>query len=171
MTEPLRLVLIEMVSQNRVHNVGLGEFEFVGGSFGEFLVIIRDYDLFVLNRERPRAYIAIQRTSSAGITFDVVALFAQRLPITEIIRTVAGTGDFVVRAEFHVRLLRSAGGTLVPVLLFKFFPLRFAEFRPWFLLLAYIQTLQLIAVALLSNRRETFVALQCNSRIRRNTSL
>src|SRR6476646_2846566 len=102
----LWLDLVKIVAKDSVHEIGLRNLGLIGCSFGEFLVFVRDDELSVVIRERPRAHIAIQRTSTAGVTFHVVALFTEWLPIPQIIRASSITRDFMIRAKFHVRFLR-----------------------------------------------------------------
>lgn len=149
-----------MIAQNNVHELGLGNPEFIGCPFDEFLVVVGDDELLVFAWECPTAYAAVQRTPSTGITLDIVALLAERLPIAKVIRATTGPRDFVIRAKLHIWLLHPARGTPVVVLLQKPFPFGLAQLRSWLAFLAYIQILQLITGPLFPDRRETFFALQ-----------
>ena len=65
--EPLRSSLVKVVAQNSVHKIGLGKAELVGGPFDQFLVVVRNDELFVFLGECPRADVAIQRTSRQAL--------------------------------------------------------------------------------------------------------
>lgn len=158
--KPLRLSRVEIIAQNSVQEIGLRNFELVGFPLDEFLVIVRDNEQLVFVGKCPRAYVAVQRTPPAGVALDVVALLTERLPVAKIIRAVPGARDFVIWAEFHVRFLQSTGSALVPVLLLDLFPISLAQLRPRLALLAYVQALQLVTGAFLSDRSEAFLALQ-----------
>jgi hypothetical protein len=156
----LRPGLLEVIAQNYVHQFRLGDLEFIGCPLCEFLIIICDDDLFVFLGERPRAYLANQGASPAGMALHVIALLAERLPIAKIIRAVPGSRDFVVRAEFDIRFLCPTRGTSVSVAFLNLLPFSLAGFSPWFFLLAYVQTLQLVAGAFFFDRSKAFIALQ-----------
>ena len=105
---PLRLELGKVIAQNAVRQVRLGNPRFVRRPLDEFLVVVRDDELLVLARKRPRAYVTVQRASPAGVAFDVIALFAQRLLIPKLIRSVPEARDFMIRAQLYVRFLLKA---------------------------------------------------------------
>lgn len=63
----LRFLLIKIIAQDSVHQVGLGDLELVGGPLDQFLVVVCNYELLIFVRERPAAYLAKQRASSAGV--------------------------------------------------------------------------------------------------------
>ncbi|HEY2912131.1 MAG TPA: hypothetical protein VGK21_02120 [Candidatus Angelobacter sp.] len=158
--KPLALNLIEMIAQNGINKIGLRDLELIGCSSDEFFVVVRDNELFVLRRESPRAYAAIKCASLTNVALDVVALLTEWLPIAKIIGAASRSRSFVVWAEFNVWFLRSAVCAFVSVLRLELFPLGFAELCPWFTLLTYVQTLQLVAIAFFPDRGETFFALQ-----------
>jgi hypothetical protein len=158
--KPLRLGRVEIVAENFVHEVGLRVPEPVGSSPYERFVIVGNNELLVLCGEGPSAYVAVQLTALARIGLDVVALLAERLEVAEFIRALADTGDFVVRAESNIRLLPPAGSALKAVLLFEPHPVSLGEFFSRLALLTHFQTLQLVAVAFLSDTGEAFLPLQ-----------
>ena len=149
-----------MLTQDIIYKVRLGNSKPIGCPLDENLVVVRDDELLVFVGERPRAYVAIQGASPAGVALDVVALFAERLPIPQIVRTLPESGDLMVWAEFHIRFLRSARGACVSELLLEPSPFEIRQPLPWFALLAYIQALQLVASAFFSDGNKTFLALQ-----------
>ena len=156
----LPLGLIEMVPQYDVHQIRLWNSTPVSNTLDELLVVIRNHKLFVLLRKSPTAHIAVQATSSTNATLDVVALFAERLPVTEIVRTISGAWNLMIRAESYIGFLRPTRGTPVTVLLLDFSPLRSAGFSAWFTFLAYLEALKLVSSAFLDDAGETFLALQ-----------
>jgi hypothetical protein len=158
--EHLRLEPVEVVAENFINKIGLGDLGPIGCPFGEFLVVVFNDDLFVIARKCPRADMAVQSASSACVTLDVVALLTEWLPIAQVIGATSGAGNFVVGAQFYVRLLRPARGTFVPVQLLKLLPFFSAKLRSRLPFLANIQALQLIAVAFFGDRCKAFFALQ-----------
>lgn len=156
----LLLGLIKMIAENNIHEIGLGNSKLIGCPFDKYLIVVRNYQLFVFVWEGPGAYVAIQCTASAGVALDVVALFTKRLPIAQIIGATPRARDFVVGAELYIWLLQTTRSTPMAVLLLEAFPFRLCQLCPWLAFLAYIQTLKLIADAFLSDRSETFLALQ-----------
>lgn len=156
----LRLGLVEVISQNYVHQARLRDFKSIGLSLDKLLIIVRDDELFVFFRECPTTHLANQLTSSAGVALDVVALLAERLPVAKIIRAIPGSRNFVVWAELYIGLLSPARGTSIPVLFLDLFPFSPARLGPRLFLLAYVQTLQLVPITFFPDRSESFVALQ-----------
>jgi len=156
----LPLGLIEMVSQNDIHKIGLSGSLLISCPLDQHLVVVGNNELLILFRKCPGTYIAVQTAASTGAALDVVALFTERLPVAEIVRAVSGAGNFVVGTEPDIRLLSSAGGTPVVVLLFDFPPLSGTRLRPWLALLADLQTLKLVTSAFFDNRGKTLLALQ-----------
>lgn len=158
--ENLRFYLVEVVSQDDVDQVRLGNPALVGGTLGKLLVGVRDDQLLVFQGERPAANLAKQFATSASIALDVVALFAQRLPVAKVVRAAPGAWNFVIGTQLYVRLLLAAGGTLIAIKLLELLPIRIAKFRSGFAFLADLKALQLVSVAFLDNRCEALLSLQ-----------
>lgn|SRR5579859_445239 len=156
----LSLGLVEMVAENCVKKLGLRNPELVCGSLNEFLVLVSNDERLVLSGERPRAHVADQHAALTRIALVDVALLTKRLPVAEIIGPSPQARNFVVGAQFHVWLLPPAGGAFVVILLLESLPVSSWQFRPWLALLAYVQALQLVFGAFLSNRGETLFTLQ-----------
>ena len=159
----LRLLFIEMIAENPVNKIGFSDSPFSSGPPNKFPVVVRNHNLLVFLRESPRAYLAMQLATTASIALGIVALFAERLIISRIVRAISKARDFVIRAEFYIWFLLAAVGAFVAVLLFELFPFSIARFIPWLACLAYFQALQLIAIALLYDRSEALFTLQCSS--------
>lgn len=156
----LALSVIEMVAQNGIHEIGLRDTALFRFAPNELFVVVGNDELFVFSGECPRAYLAIQFTSNAYVTFDVVALFTQRLQVANVIGAVPTAWDFVIRAQLYIRLLGPAICAPVAVFFFQLPPLGFAELRPGLAFLAHIQALQLVPRPLLNYRGKAFLALQ-----------
>lgn len=159
-THASRLVPVEVIAQHCVHQVRLRDPELVCCPFRKFFIIIGDDNRFVFIRKSPGAHITIHFASLTRVTLHVVALFAERLPVVEIIRTVPRPRHLVVWAELYIRFLLSARSASVPMLLPYFLPFSFAEFGSRLSLGADLQALQLVTRAFLSDRSESFVSLQ-----------
>ncbi len=156
----LTLRPIEIVPQDAIQKVRLGNFVSVRGALDQFLIIVCNDKGLVFIRECPRANVAIKIASPASIAFYIVALLAQRLPVAQIVGSTSGPRTFVVRAKLDIRLLRPARCAFVAVSLFEFFPVGITQFSPGLLLLTQVQTLKLVAGSFLSDGSETFLALQ-----------
>jgi hypothetical protein len=156
----LNLGVVKKFAQDLVDELGLRQSAFIGGAPNQLLVVVRDDELLIILRKGPGAYIAVQRTPSTGVALNVIALLAERLPIFEVVQAPSGTGDFVVRAKPHIRLLPPTRSALIVVFLFQLSPVRLAQFSPGLALLAYFQVLQLVPATLFSDRYESFFTLQ-----------
>ena len=152
--------LIEVVAQNRINQVGLRDLALIGLPFDEFLVVVCDDQWLIVGGKRPRTDLADQRAPLACVALGVVALLAERLPVTVFIGAVSGPGDFMVRAELNVRFLSAARCALVAGFLLQFFPFGRPQSGSWFPLLAYLQALQLVARTFFPDRGESFFTLQ-----------
>ena len=153
-------VLIKVVAQNPINEIRLRDLPLIGLSLNEFLIVVRNDQLLIVGRKRPRTNMAVQRASSACVALGIVALLAERLPVAELIGAVSGPWNFVVRAELNIRFLSATGCAFVAVLLIQFSPVGRPRFGSWLPLLAYLQALQLVARAFFSDRSEAFFALQ-----------
>jgi hypothetical protein len=49
------LGLVEVIAQDRVYQIGLGDLELVGSPLGKFLIVVRDDDCFVFLGKSPGA--------------------------------------------------------------------------------------------------------------------
>ena len=150
----------EVVAQNPINKVGLGNPDSIGCPLGKLLILVGDDDRFVLVWKGPGAHITVQIAALARMALHIVALLTKRLPIIEIVRAVASSRNLVVRAELYLGLLPSTRSAPVPVLFLDLFPHGFAGLCPWFSLRANFQALQLIANALLGDTSEPLIALQ-----------
>jgi hypothetical protein len=155
-----RLGLVEIVAEDCVRELGLRNPELVGGTLDQFFVLVGDDEWLVLRRERPRAHVAVQRATLTRIALANIALLAEGLPVSKVVRPAPQPRDFVVGTELYIWLLPSAGRAFVVVLFFELLPVASLQFRSWLALLAYIQALQLVLGAFLSDRREALFTLQ-----------
>ncbi len=156
----LRPLSVEMIAKNVVHEVRLSNSTPICFALDELLVIVGDDELLVFCGERPGAYVAVQRTSTANAAFDVVTLLTERLEIAQIVRALPGSRNLVVWAELYIRFLLAARSASVAVSFPKCFPISFAQLCPRLAFLAYVQALQLVAGSFLYDGSETFLSLQ-----------
>lgn len=156
----LELIGPEVIAENYVHEVGLSNPHFVRGSLYEHLILIIHDEGPIVCWKCPSAHAAVQSATLASVALDGVTRFAERLQISEFIRAMAGTGNFVVGTESDIRLLSIATRALMPVLFLQGVPVLLFEIGPRLPLLAYFQALQLIAFALFSDARKSLIALK-----------
>lgn len=149
-----------MIAQNGIDKIRLGNSRSICGTPNEFFVRIVDDQLLVLDRKSPRADMTVQCAAATRAALDVVALLAERLPVTEIVGAVPRSRNFVVWAELYIRLLCTARSAFVPIHRFQVFPVRLIELGSRFALLTNVQALQLVTIAFFDNRCEAFLPLQ-----------
>lgn len=154
------LLVPEVIAEDCVYEVGLGDLQTVGIPLHQFFVFVRDDERLVVRGEGPRAdgTEKLAPLARAGL-FDV-ALLAERLPVPDVIGSVSRTRDLVVRAELYIGFLPTAGSAFVAVLLLQFLPIGLAKPAARFALRADFRTLKLVADSFFPDTGESLVALQ-----------